>query len=156
MNDVELVDVRIVEMDLGDYRRSQEHHDELFREFTLIASSTDDATIVPRRLLDLIAELTGQFSGFTSATSEELADAVARGDERIDLVFSLPPAARDAALRLRDLLAEADEYCRSGDLLTLAPPGDAVAFRNWYLGEFARQIDGEPPRPWPAVRGSGA
>jgi hypothetical protein len=149
-----LVEIRIVDMDLDDYRHSQAHHDELFREFTLIASSTDDDTIVPKRLLALIDEVTGQFSGFTAGPNEALADAAARGDSRIDLVFELPPSARDAVVRLKQLLADADEYCRSGDLLTLAPSDDAIAFRDWYLDEFARQIDGEPPRPWPEVRGS--
>lgn len=155
MNDG-LVRIRIVDMDLDDYRESQAHHDELFREFTLIASSSEDGAIVPKRLLVLIDELTEQFAGFTQGPNELLADAIARREQQIDLEFSLPSSVRDAAVRLRDLLTEADEYCRSGDLLTLATPEPAVRFRNWYLDEFVRQIDGEAPRSWPEVRGSGA
>jgi hypothetical protein len=46
------------------------------------------------------------------------------------------------------MLEEADEYCRSDQLLTLATPPTLVAFRRWYLGEFIAQIDGRPPQPW--------
>lgn len=59
-------------------------------------------------------------------------------------------------MRLADLLAQADDYCRQGELLTVAPPADAVAFRQWFLGEFASQIDGAPPRPWPQYVAEGA
>ena len=151
-----LIEIRLVDMDLDDYRRSSEHHEELFREFTLIAATDPDGSAVPARLLTLIDELTSEFSSFTAATSEELAAAVERGDARIDLVFTMPAGASPAVERFSELLAEADEYCRNGDLMTLAPPADAVAFRNWYLDEFVRQIAGEAPRPWPEVREAGA
>ena len=42
-------------------------------------------------------------------------------------------------------LAEADEFCRRGELLTLATPPEYVAFREWFLGEIVRQLDGQPP-----------
>jgi hypothetical protein len=62
--------------------------------------------------------------------------------------FRVPAAAKDAAINLGRLLDEADEYCRRGDLLTLATPSDTLAFRRRYLEEFVRQIDGAPARPW--------
>ncbi len=60
----------------------------------------------------------------------------------------MPPEVAAAARRLGDLLDEADEFCRSGHLLTVATQPESVAFRRWYLGEFQRQIDGHPPGPW--------
>lgn len=61
-----------------------------------------------------------------------------------------PVEARAATLALRQMLAEADEYCRAGDeLLTLAAPPDIAAFTGWYLQEFLRQLDGAAPQPWP-------
>ena len=53
-------------------------------------------------------------------------------------------------MELTGLLEEADDYCRRGELLTLATPPELVAFRNWYLGQVVEQIDGRPPTPWAA------
>jgi hypothetical protein len=150
-----LVEVRLLGLDLEDHRRSSQHHDELFREFAIIASSEADDAATPVRLMSLIDELTSQYAGLTQNANEELQAAVERGDAHIDLVFHLPAAVSAAVERFHELLDEADEYCRSGDLLTLAPPPDAVAFRRWYLDEFVRQIAGEAPRPWPEVREAG-
>ena len=150
-----LVEVRLLAVDLEDHRRASEHHEELFREFTLIAASGEDHSAVPARLMALIDELTSQYSGFTSGTTEELQAAIERGDATIDLTFTLPSSVVPDVQRFHQLLDEADEYCRSGDLLTLATPPDAVAYRRWYLDEFVRQIGGEAPRPWPAVREAG-
>jgi hypothetical protein len=66
----------------------------------------------------------------------------------VTLVYRVPPEIRDAVIALAGMLAEADEYCRQGDLLTLAPPPEAVRFRDWYLSEFVRQCDGLPAKPW--------
>lgn len=48
------------------------------------------------------------------------------------------------------LLDAADDYCTSGDqLMTLVSPPGQQAFRRWYLLEFVRQLEGQPPLPWP-------
>ena len=146
----QLVEVRLLGLPIANYVDSARHHDELFREFALIihrpARDGDDQ--VPVRLLALVEELTARFSGFTAAPQGELLAAVQRGDDSIDLTYLVPPEAREASVRLRDLLREADRYCRRGELLTLAPPPDSVAFREWYLEEFVAQIDGAQPTPW--------
>lgn len=68
----------------------------------------------------------------------------------MDLTLLVPAAARGAAVELMGLLEEADDYCRRGELLTLATSPELVAFRNWYLGQVVEQIDGRPPTPWAA------
>ena len=150
----DLVEVRLLGLALTDFAHSAAHHDELFREFALVLSCepAPDQEL-PGELLSLIQELNERFGGFTAAPQGELQAALERGDESIDLTFHVPVQARDAALRLEELLAAADEYCRDGDLLTVAPPPQAVRFRDWYLHEFVAQIDGEPPTPWPLYRG---
>jgi hypothetical protein len=45
-------------------------------------------------------------------------------------------------------MAEADEFCRSEELLTLARSPVMVAFADWYLEEFRRQVADLPARPW--------
>lgn len=146
----ELVEVRLVNLSLAAYQDSSEHHDELFREFALILSRhPSSGHEVLGRLLGLMEDLTVRFSAFTSTPRQELLTALDRGDASIDLTYQVPAAVRQACLDLAQLLEEADEYCRQGELLTLAPPPDAVAFRDWYLGEFVAQIDGRAPTPWP-------
>jgi hypothetical protein len=149
----DLVEVRLLGLALRDFAHSAAHHDELFREFALVLSCEPAPSHeLPNRLLAVIQELTNRFGGFTAAPQGELQAALERGDESIDLTFHVPVEAKDAALRLEELLAAADEYCRDGELLTVAPPAGAVRFRDWYLHEFVAQIDGEPPTPWPEYR----
>ena len=150
----DLVEVRLLGLSLSDFAHSSAHHDELFREFALVlGAEPPPSNELPGRLLAVIQELTERFGGFTAAPQGELQAALERGDETVDLTFHVPVEAKGAALRLGELLAAADEYCRDGELLTIAPPPEAVRFRDWYLHEFVAQIDGEPPTPWPAYPG---
>jgi hypothetical protein len=59
-------------------------------------------------------------------------------------------------MALATLIDEADDFAREGTLLTLAAPPECVDFRRWYLREFARQVDGEPPIPWSSARDDGS
>ena len=152
----DLVEVRILSLPIPVLQVAREHFDGLLREFTLIEVGEGDAPGVPARLVALGEELRGRFSGFTASTDEELAEAEAGGAERVDLVYQLPPDAAEASERLGTLLDEADDHCRSGELLTLVTPPEALAFRRWFLGEFARQIGGQAPRSWPEWRASTA
>jgi hypothetical protein len=149
----ELVEVRLLRLDLAQLRDTEAHHDELFREFALIVGS--DPTPgheVPSRLLTLIDELNERFAGFTASPEAEVAAAIARGDTEVDVTYHVPREVDEAAARFTELLTAADEYCRQGDLLTLAPPPEAVIFRNWFLGEFVAQVRGSDPTPWPEYR----
>ena len=96
-------------------------------------------------------ELQARFGAFTAGPTGVIHDALARDEETVDLVYAVPPEAADAAIRLGTLLDEADEFCRAGELLTLATVPEGVAFRRWFLGEFVSQIGGRPPRPWADV-----
>lgn len=145
----DLVRVSILGMPLAVMQRSSEHSDELLREFALIRS--EGAHHVPARLLALIEELRGRFGSFSEGPRQAMEAALERGDVTIDLHYDVPPTVAAAARQLGGLLDEADEFCRAGDLLTLATLPEGRAFRHWYLGEFQRQVDGRPPRPWSTV-----
>jgi len=146
----ELHEVRLLGFPLALYRRSQEHHEELMREFQLFALDTGSAQSVPQRLVMLIDELIVNYSGFTDAPNAERDAALDRGDESVDLAYVVPHAVADACVRLDAMLDEADEFCRRGErLLTLATPPDAAALRHWQLSEFPRQLAGHPPLSWP-------
>jgi hypothetical protein len=103
----------------------------------------------------LIAGLGSQYAGISSAPNAERDAAIARGESSIELVYEVPARVADVCNELDAMLDEANEFCREGDrLLTLAPPEELVAFRRWFLGEFASQISGRPPVPWAHVAAS--
>ncbi len=150
----ELVEVRLLEVPLDVLARARERKDGLTREFALIATSLP-SDAVPARLLRLARDLRSRYGGHTMGPQEQIDNAMDRGEQSIDVAFTVPAAARHAAVELLRVLDEADDFCRSGDLLMLAAPPELVRFRQWYLGEFIRQIDGEPPTPWPEWRRAG-
>jgi hypothetical protein len=144
----QLVDVHMVDIPVAVWARTQEHIDELLREFTLITSHLQESgsAEVPVRLMELIEELTDRYGGLNTDQENRLAAAAAGGVEAIDLVYRIPPTGADASKRLRDILEEADAYCRAGThLLTLATPPELLRFRRWFLDEFINQLGGRAP-----------
>ncbi|MEX2552918.1 MAG: hypothetical protein WD627_07975 [Actinomycetota bacterium] len=156
MSESDLVEVRLIGIPLSIHRLASEHQDGLNREFAFLARQADaDPTGIPARLLTLSRELRENFQSFSSGPAAALEEALKRGEEQMDLLFLVPPAFAGAARLLAGLLEEADAYCLTGkDLLTLVAPGHVVTYRNWFLDEFVRQINGEQPRPWSAVQQS--
>lgn len=154
---MEFGEVLLLRFPLELWQRSQEHVDELLREFALMTRSGQDGTAsVPRRLLDLVAELTATYAGFSSHAERTRDEAIARGETEIDLAYRTPVEAVPAVRRLGEMLDEADDYCRQGShLLTLTTPPDQLLFRRWFLDEFATQLDGGSPTPWPEYAAAG-
>jgi hypothetical protein len=149
----DLAEVRLLRFPLPLWQESQEHVDELLREFALMNQGEGDHPSVPRRLLDLVAELTATYAGLSTQAEQERDDAIARGDTEVDLLYRIPPAAAGAVRHLGDMLDQADAYCRQGShLLTLQTPPAQVEFRRWFLDEFAVQLDGGTPTAWPDYR----
>jgi hypothetical protein len=154
LSDVELGQVHLLQLPVALAGKSQQHFEELMREFTLIAtggSSGDPEHQVPKRLMNLIDTLVHQFGGLNNAAEERLNQAIERGEHIIDdHVLDIPVEAGPASQLLNDMIDEADEYCRRGQhLLTLESPADCVAYRRWYLGEVIGQLAGGDPVPWP-------
>lgn len=145
----ELVTIRLDALPVPIHVRASEHMEALAREFEIIRRSDPSTDSVPARLHALSEELDGQFAAFTAQPLDALRQAIANEDATVDLEFRLPIGAVDAAARLRELLDEADAYCRAGQhLLTLATPDDALEYRRWFLDQFAQQAAGRPPQPW--------
>jgi hypothetical protein len=146
---MELVTIEIRGLPVPLHGRSQEHSEGLMREFALMANPHPDSEQEPpQRLIRLMEQLRGEYSGFTAGVEQSLQDAIERGDEIIDLEYRLPVAVRGACIDLDQILDEVDEFCRAGEMLTLASPPELVRYRKWFLDEFVNQIDGKPPTPW--------
>jgi hypothetical protein len=151
---VDPVPVVLRDLPLELARRSDEHQADLLREFALLSLDSGEHIEVPRRLLALVDELEERYSEASAAVDRDRSEAEARGERSVDLVVAVPESAAESARRLLALLEEADEYCRRGEhLLTLESDPEVVAFRRWYLGEFATQVEGSPPTPWPLAGG---
>jgi anti-sigma B factor antagonist len=148
VTDEQLHTVRLLGLDVAVHQRASEHQQALQRELALIEQSHDPSS-APARLQQLSVELAGRFDPHTEGQTQQLADAAAAGLATIDLVYRLPAAVVEATERLGALLDEVDTFCAEGDLLTLVTPAESLAYRRWFLGEFAAQIrDGRPPTPW--------
>jgi hypothetical protein len=158
--DEDLVTVRLLGLPLDVQMRAQEHGDELTRELTLIAAqlrSDGNTHHLPNTFLNLIQQLTARYSAFTVEQERQLDDAIARGDETIDLTYRVPASVPEAAQALGAMLDEADEFCRSGQhLLTLATPDELVAYRWWFLSQFIDQVAGQAPVAWRDYAGTAA
>jgi hypothetical protein len=157
MSDLQLVLINVQRIPVPIWARTQQHIDELLREFTLMAAHLRDgarAEEVPARLIDLVEELTDRYGGLNTDSENRLADAAEQGLAEIDLVYQIPPEGAEASRQLLAMLDEADAYCQAGEhLLTLASPPDVVRFRRWFLEEFIDQLAGAAPVPYPEYQG---
>lgn len=154
------VSVRLEELPLQLYAGFREHFDELTREFALLSLQQADPAAespeLPKRLLELVAELTSLYTAALDAVAAQRQEAIAQGKSSATFVYEVPATAASGAAALHALLEEADEYCRKGDvLLTLETPPELIAFRRWYLGQFVEQIGGAAPQPWPGFAAAG-
>jgi hypothetical protein len=145
--------VVLVDLPIDLWNRARQHGDALRREFAFIAAEGREDTDLARRLLTL-AEISDRRYATLNPDAEALVEAaLRRGESFITVEVSVPPDFKDHIIESVPVLLEVDQYCRSGDLLTLAITDDLRAYWTWYLGEFIRQIDGNEPIPWSAPDG---
>jgi len=128
--------------------RARQHMESLFREFAIIALGGGREADVPKRLLEIARLHEERYGGLNPDADDAVDAAMADGVEFLDVEVSVPPRIKQDTVGIKPLLLEADEYCRSGDLLTLAPSDEIRAFWFWFLSEIVRQTDGEPPVSW--------
>jgi hypothetical protein len=144
-----LHEVHLLNVPLRLLAASREHHDEVMREFAMLALDENlDSQHTPTRFVELIDILGRRYGTASARPDAEVDAALERGETTIDLVYHVPQHVTEAARQLDALMTEADEFCRNQHMLALARPQPLIDFARWYLDEFARQINGEQPRPW--------
>lgn len=153
MSEETLASVRLLGIPVRVWQEASAHQEAIQRELEIMRMS-ESPDSVPNRLLELFERLGAQFGDAGDPTWEQLRVAAGRGDETADLTFRLPASVGPAARDLRSMLAEVDRFTREGDhLITLTTPPEYVLFRDWFLGEFTRQVDsGEEPMRWADFR----
>jgi hypothetical protein len=130
------------------YSEWQRHSEALLREFAFIVDGGGDKAELPKRLLQIVERVRARSAGLNTGAQRAIEDAMSEGAEAVDFELLVPEAFARGAPEFAVLLDEIDEYCRTGDLLTLAMTDELRDFRDWYLGELTRQIDGLPPMAW--------
>jgi hypothetical protein len=147
---MQLIQVRLIGIPLSLHQRSMEHGAEVLREFSHIEADPS-ATHAPARLLALHRSLQDKYRSFSRGIYSDLDAAVARGDEAVDLSFTVPAEAAHTAKDIADLWEEVDRYCEQGQyLLALSTPPDLAAYRRWFLEQFSNQVAGGDPVSWTA------
>ncbi len=142
--------VRLLNMPIALFLRTRDHHDDLIREFTLMAiqSQNSEAPHMSERLSDLVETL-GRRYGASAGRADAVRDAaIERGDASVDLTYEVPSSIAADLIRLTELIDAADEFCRTEQLLTLPRTPEMVAFAHWYNEQFLNQFKGLPPTPW--------
>jgi anti-sigma regulatory factor (Ser/Thr protein kinase) len=143
------VTVRLLGVPVRVLAASREHHDSLMREFRLLALAGRPAgQEVPARLVALTETLGVRFATARSRPDDDFDRAMERGLDTVDLTYEIPPEAADGGRQLEQLMTEADEFCRSARLITLARTPVMVSFARWYVGQFLDQAAGRPPTRW--------
>lgn len=142
--------VTLIDFPLQIGLRARQHSESLLREFAIIASGGGDGADVPKRLIDIAKLHDDRYAGLNPDADAAVDAAIARGEEFMDVVVSVPERIGQDTLDLANVLLEVDAYCRSGDLLTLSPSEETRSFWVWFLREIVRQVGGEPPGSWRA------
>ncbi len=121
-----------VEVPAGVLVESEEQIDELVRELELLelgARAGSDAQ-VPPRLRVVVSEVLDLVQEVRAAARRQAEDVLDAEGRDATVTLELPGSTSVAALvHLYALLAEVDEHCSRGELLTLAAPEHVQRFR---------------------------
>jgi len=143
---VDLVPVRLLGMPAVLFGQFRRRYSEMRRELRLLALAHGEDYPVASELTEVFLEVERERR--LARGVNNLDAAIEQGLERVDLDYMVPLSAGETMARLQVLLERADAFCREQRLLVLAASPLQLEFQRWYLGEFVRQIAGEPPTPW--------
>jgi len=134
------------------WARQQEHSQELLREFKLLLlgkESGQTTTEAPAQLIALSDMFDRDHGPLIERITAERQAAFDAGADRMDSAVPMLPNIGALLDQVRDVLFAVDEYCRGGDMLSLARPRELVELYDWTSQEILAQQDGAEPRPWP-------
>jgi anti-sigma regulatory factor (Ser/Thr protein kinase) len=147
------VRINILDVPLALYVGFQHHFRELRREVRLLALAHESDYPLAKALSDLFSSLDRQLRDGVGV--EQIEAALSQGLETTDLVVHMPRANAGALMRFVELLDLADAFCREERLLSLARNPEQRRFQTWFLTEFVRQANGQPPLSWLEARSNG-
>lgn len=125
------------------FLESQDHQQELIRELQLIeiGGSVDATTSeASQRLARLISEVLSSYELVRSSTREQAVRARRRNEHVVTLRVPVRPGMAPALRRWVELLEEADQLCRHGELLLVACSPEVRRLRRWYVEQLTSQL----------------
>ena len=143
------VRVEILGVPLALFVGFQQHFRELRREVRLLALAHEQDYPLAKSLSDLFTTLDRHLREGIGV--EQIEAAVAARRTHTDLVVHMPRATARTLSRFIELLDLADDFCRQQRLLSLERSPEQRSFQGWFLCEFVRQAQGEPPVSWAEV-----
>ena len=103
------------------------------------------------RLIAFATSMSATYGPALSAPRDELERAHEAGEQRTEVRYPLRQDSAAQMLTYARLMEEADAFCASGEVISLAPDAEVYALRRWTVEEFLRQYHGADPRPWPGL-----
>jgi hypothetical protein len=143
--------IRLVDYPVALGIRQYEESLDLVREFQLIDLDQNATSEAPQDLLALAADVLHRFGPMITAMNEKREQAFRAGIEYIQLEYPVFPQIREIAVEVVRVMAQADDYCRSGALMHLESTPELRALRRWSVEEIVRQYAGQKARPWTTV-----
>ncbi|MCW2569463.1 MAG: hypothetical protein JWN54_3560 [Mycobacterium sp.] len=118
------------------------HVDNIAREFHLAAQGAVSGTGAPLQgpLAQLVHTVVHRFTDARAAIKRQAMAAAGRGEERTELILTLPASSAEAGEAYLAALDEADSWARAARLLTLETPPQHRAFRRWYVESLVAQL----------------
>ncbi|MGH3354672.1 MAG: ATP-binding protein [Nocardioidaceae bacterium] len=122
---------------------------ELVREMWLVALGGESEQQELAHRFCTYAQMVDADMYITEQSAQEYARALCDHAPFMDAIFEVPRSRREVFVNALELARELDEKAIGDHLLYRTPGPQAAQLRDWWLGEFIRQIDGEPPMAWP-------
>jgi len=144
--DQSVVEVQLVDLPVNLIAHYHSKFFDLRREMTLIDLSTTRNDTVAHRLTELSVQMEALREDHGWAP--QLDRARRAGLDRVTVVLPISTSMLPQIREFEKLLAEADEFCRREQLLTLAAGQQEQQLRSWYLGEMIAQLQGAAPTSW--------
>ena len=146
--------VKLVGVPVDLYFEAFQHMGEIVREFALISFGERSGVTqrVPARLMGLVDDLRQTYASEADAIRSRFEQAASSGQATVDVEIPADDTTVELTEDITQLLDAADEFCRSGDLLTLESSPDVAAWRHWWRDQVVSQVrEGADPVPWSKV-----
>ena len=142
-------EVRLLGMPVALFLETREQHEDLLREFALMALGHGELDLSqPEDLRRLIQQLGGRFMRAVARSNDEVDAAARAGESHVDLSYRWSASLLSVVEYLESLMLRADGFCAKGLMLTMPRSPQVLTLSRWWVGEFRRQEAEEPPISW--------
>jgi hypothetical protein len=121
---------------------AREHHDNVMREFRLLACPAARRRVRAGSARRADAGARRAVRRLAGAAGRRRRRRPRPGEDTVELTYDVPVQVAAQAQVLDALMAEADEYCSTEELLTVQRSRTIAEFGAWYLQQFVTPVRG--------------